>query len=135
MEKERNLLYLQSTYFNLHFNRSRRYRCIFDSLSSLFPKKDKELWCVITNTARALKHKAKGMQIPRSFPPYKANPQGLSHKNMVLLLDRLEIEGYLDFYKGGLVGMKEEDKLPSIYTPTTKYLSLWEGGRCKPRKE
>ena len=126
-KEERSVLYLQSTYFNLHFNRSSRYRGVFNNLSPLFHNRDRELWCIITNTARALKHRAVGMQIPRSFTPYKDNPQGISHSRMVCLLDSLEKEGYFDFYRGGLLGMNEEDKMPSIYVPTKQYLSLWSG--------
>lgn len=126
-KEERSILYLQSTYFIIHFHRSLRYRGVFNNLSPLFPNSGKELWCIITNTARALKHRAVGMQIPRSFTPYKDNPQGISHSRMVCLLDSLEKEGYFDFYRGGLLGMNEEDKMPSIYVPTKQYLSLWSG--------
>ena len=126
-EEERTGLYLQSTYFNIHFNRTRKYRSVFTALSALSHKKDNELWCVITNTARAIKHGAKGMQIPRSYPAYNNNVQRIVHGNMCVLLDQMEANGYLCYYRGGLVGMSKENKLPSIYTFTNKYLSLWEG--------
>ena len=86
MEEERTSLYLQSTYFNIHFNRTRKYRSVFTALSALFHKKDNELWCLITNTARAIKHGAKGMQIPRSYPAYNNNVQRIVHGNMCVLL-------------------------------------------------
>ena len=120
-------LNLLSTYFNIHYNKSVKYRGIFKYLIPLFPKCDKELWCVLTNIARSLKHKAKGLKIPRRFGSYKGNKQKIQHSKIVVVLDTLKQEGYLDFYRGGLINMDNEDKQTSIYIPTDKMLALWEG--------
>jgi len=125
-EDERQDLSLSTTHFNLHYHKAKAYTQIHNTLSSLSVGCN-ELWCVITNTARALKYGAKGMKIPRHFSPYKDNPRHLSHKRMVLLLDKMAENGYLVFYRGGLLNMSEEQRILSIYMFTDKYLSLWQG--------
>jgi hypothetical protein len=124
-EGERQDVSMSTTHFNLHYHKARAYTHIHSTLSSLSAGCN-ELWCLITNTARALKYGAKGMKIPRHFSPYKGNPRQLSHKRMVLLLDKMVENGYLVFYRGGLLKMSEEQRLLSIYMFTDKYLSLWQ---------
>ena len=60
---ERLWLNLLSTYFNIHYNKSVKYRGIHKELINLFPKCEDELWCLITNIARMLKHRANGLRI------------------------------------------------------------------------
>ena len=124
-EGERQDVSMSTTHFNLHYHKARAYTHIHSILSSSSVGCN-ELWCLITNTARALKYGAKGMKIPRHFSPYKDNPRQLSHKRMVLLLDEMVENGYLVFYRGGLLKMSEEQRLLSIYMFTDKYLSLWQ---------
>ena len=126
-EEERLWLNLLSTYFNIHYNKSVKYRGIHRALLPMFPKCENELWCLITNLARMLKHRASGLRIPRRFNSYKGNKQRLHHANILTALDTLEAEGYLHFYRGGLIGMKESGEQTSIYIPTNKMLVLWKG--------
>lgn len=128
-------LLLQATHFNLSFNRSTKYRSVFDSLQTVCNGSVKELWTFITNTARALKCRATALSIPKQFAPYKDNKQGISHSKMVLLLDVLEREGYVDYYRGGLLNMDDADKVQSIYVLKKKYLDLWEGVDVSKEKD
>lgn len=126
-EEEKVRLNLSSTYFSVYYNRSRRYQHVYDALSPLAPKSVKEIWCLITNTARALKSRAEGIKIPRHHSAFRDNKQGIRHSQFVILLDKLEQEGYLNYYRGGLINMDVEERQLSIYIPTPKYLALWEG--------
>lgn len=126
-EDEVESLNLMCTHFNIQYNRSTRYKKIHTSLSTVHPTAKNELWCIITNTARAIKYGAKGLKIPRIFSAYKDNVQKLSHDRMCVLLDKMEKQGYLDYYRGGLVKMDKELRITSIYTFTDKYLQLWKG--------
>lgn len=54
---------------------------------------------------------------------------------MVFMLDKLTEEGYLVFYKGGLLGMNKEDRLLSVYVFTEKWLALWAGVNVSKEKE
>lgn len=126
-DEERLWLNLLSTYFNIHYNKSPKYKEIHSFLLPLFPKCGNELWCLITNMARGLKHRANGMRIPRDFFPYKKNKQGLQHAKMLTVLDTLESNGYLDYFRGGLLNMNKDSAQTSIYVPTNKFLVLWKG--------
>lgn len=125
-EEERLWLNLLSTYFNIHYNKSVKYRQIHKHLIPLFPRCDIELWCLITNTARMLKHRANGLRIPKRYHAYKGNKQRIQYSKMLIVLDVLEAEGYFHFYRGGLMNMKEGDEQISIYVPTNKMLVLWK---------
>lgn len=127
-KRERSLLYAQSTHFNLHYNESKRYKDIFDELSTLCGNNNrKELWCVITNTARAIKQNAKFMQIPRDNGAYVDNKQEISRRKMTVVLDILVECKYLVFYKGGFINVKKKDLAPSLYEITDKMKLLWVG--------
>jgi len=125
-EEERLWLNLLSTYFNIHYNKYQKYQEVHTALLPLSPKCSVELWCLITNTARALSHRAKGLRIPRDFYAYKGNAQKIQHRKMLHVLDKMESEGYLDYYRGGLIDMCKDSAQTSIYVPTNKFLVLWK---------
>ena len=77
-------LLLQATHFNLSFNRSTKYKPVFEVLRPLAKDSVKELWTFITNTARALKCRATALSIPKQFAPYKDNKQGISHSRIAM---------------------------------------------------
>lgn len=118
---------LLTTHFNIHFNRTVKYSGVFSSLAiSLDTKAPREVWCLITNTARALRYGARGLKIPRSPRFYVGNTQRISCSRMNTVLDRLVELDYLVFYRGGVVSFKSEEVVQSVFMFTKKYLDLWE---------
>lgn len=92
------------THCNIYYNERKKYLHIYKEIEDKVGREyKKELWCLIVNTARAIKYRAKGIAVPRDFAPYKDNPQKISHKRMVKLLDMLEAKEYIDIYTGGVV--------------------------------
>lgn len=125
-DKEKEYYHLSSTHFNLQFNRSKRYKCIYDELSVLVKHSrdiSKELWCLITNTARALSYGAMTLSIPRDKKPYLGNTQKISCARMKIVLDSLEEQGFLIGIRGCLDG---DTKVVSMYHFSEKYKLLWK---------
>lgn len=123
-KEELEYLILQKTHFNINYNTSNLYKNIYDRLSSLSKNSSKEVWCIVTNTARALNYNASALSIPRDKEAYSGNAQVISCNRMVKLLDKLVQEDYLVFYKGGY--LPDGSKIQSIYVFTDKYLDLWK---------
>ena len=118
----------QTTYFHLHYNKSKKYNVVFDTLKEVVGcGVDKELWCLVTNTARALKQQAQYMQIPKDKDVYTGNQQSISFRKMSRMLDVLCEQGFLVFYKGGFINVKQQKYISSQYQITTKYKELWNG--------
>lgn len=116
------------THFNIHYNESKKYKFIVDSIESAVGiGYRKEIWSLVTNTARALKYRARGLSVPRDFAPYKGNTQKISHKRMVQLLDILEGLGYVDLYIGGITDWKDMTTIGSITMFKKPVLDLFFG--------
>lgn len=127
-KEERKNIFTLCTHFNVHYNRTNKYKHIYEGLEyEVSAGYTKELWTLITNTARAVKYGAQGLCIPRDFLPYKANPQSIRHRKMISLVDKLAEKGYLISYIGGITDWKEMDKVGSRVIFTEKYLSFWQG--------
>lgn len=125
-KKERVQIQTKLTHFNIHYNQSKQYKHIVDEILNLDVGK-KEVWCVVTNIARALKYKAIGLSVPRQSKAYSDNDQGISQRRMVILLDKLEENGYTDNFTGGVVDWKEMDTVQSCIIFKTKLLDLFVG--------
>jgi hypothetical protein len=125
-KKERSQIQTKLTHFNIHYNQGKQYKHIVDELMSLDVGK-KEVWCVVTNIARALKYKAIGLSVPRQRSAYSGNEQGVSQRRMVILLDKLEKDGYTDDFIGGVVDWKEMDTVQSCIIFKPKLLDLFNG--------
>lgn len=127
-KEERKKVNTLTTHFNLHYNRSKKYTYVYDALHlSVGHGYDKELWCLITNTARAIKYGAVGFALPLHSSHYKSNSQKISNRKMRRLVDSLEEMGYLELYVGGVVDWKEMDAVSSKCIFTDLYMKLWQG--------
>lgn len=126
-KEERENILATTTHFNLHYNTTKTYKCVYDvlhSTTSYSRSVYKEVWCVVTNVARAISYRAKGLSIPRDKHAYTGNLQGIGYKRMMAVLEHLVQNDYLVEYLGGYCGDK---KYTSVYVFTPKLLSLWEG--------
>ena len=127
-KRERIEIQTHITHYNIQYNESKKYRFILDHIETeIGLGYRKELWCFITNTARAIKYRAVGLSVPRDFKPYKENVQKISHKRMVALLDILEGMGHIDLYIGGIVDWHTMSGVGSIAVLSSKFLSLFDG--------
>lgn len=127
-KRERIEIQTHITHFNIQYNESKKYKFILDHLETeIGLGYRKELWSFITNTARAIKYRAVGLSVPRDFKPYKDNPQKISHKRMISLLDTLESLGYIDVYIGGIIDWHTMSGVGSISIMSDKYLTLFTG--------
>jgi hypothetical protein len=125
-DKEKEYYLLSSTHFNLFFNVTKQHRGVFSKLDSLINHTtgcNKELWCIVTNAARALSYGAMTMRIPRDRKAYIGNVQKISSTRMKIVLDTLELLGYFDAVLGGFDGDKN---IVSMYRMTEKFTMLWE---------
>ena len=120
------------SHFNLHFNTTKKYEVVVDSLLSVDGVKassKKEVWCLVTNVARALALKARGLSIPKEKTIYYNNPQKIGYSRLFKILDTLVDSGYLTFHKGGILTWckveENREKVTSIYMFTNKFLDLW----------
>ena len=126
-KKEIEELLLSTTHFNIHYNKTKQYESVFKILVGMVKASDdKEVWCLVTNIARALSDKASALSIPRNKEVYYNNKQDIGSTRLFRVLDTLVENDYLVFYRGGFLGCME-DKVQSVYKFTDKMLSLWEG--------
>lgn len=125
-KKERVQIQTKLTHFNIHYNQSKQYKHIVDELMNLEVGK-KEVWCLVTNVARALKYKAIGLSVPRQRSAYSGNQQGISQRRMVALLDKLEENAYTDNFTGGIVDWHDMSTVQSCILFKQKLLDLFEG--------
>lgn len=120
-----------STHFNIYYNKPRSLEKIVIHFLSLYgTKEEKEIRSIVTNTARMLKINAKGIKIPRSKNVYHFNPQEISYVRMMRLLDKMEQDGYINLYIGGVkkyVYSQAEEFETSITEITDKFKLLFEG--------
>lgn len=95
---------LQSTHFNIHYNKSRQFEPIVSVLLGLVGKRfEVEVRSVVTNTARMVKSRAGCLKIPRARGVYLRNTQGISYTRMMDLLGKLEELSMINIYIGGVV--------------------------------
>ena len=125
-KKERSQIQTKLTHFNIHYNQSKQYKHIVDELMALDVGK-KEVWCVVTNIARALKYKAIGLSVPRQRSAYSGNEQGISQRRMVILLDKLEENDYTDNFTGGVVDWNHLTTVQSCFVFKQKLIDLFIG--------
>lgn len=127
-KRERSEIQSTTTHFNIHYNQRSKYKHILTKLEDEIGfGYRKEILALITNTARAIKYRAIGLSVPRDFAPYKGNPQKISHKRMVSLLDILEAGGYVDLLIGGIADWKEGVMVGSLCMFKEPWLSLFFG--------
>lgn len=127
-KKDRVTIQTSITHCNIYYNERKKYKHIYDRLESELGKHyKKEIWCLIVNTARAMRYKAKGLAIPRDFAPYKGNVLKISHKRMVELVDTLERLGYIDIYTGGVVDWHKMLTVGSITLFKKKLIDIFNG--------
>ena len=112
------------THYNLYHNDVKKYDCVYKQLKSEGVSGIVETLCFITNTARAIKFKSRGMKSPRSRKSYKGSK--VKHLSMVRVFDKLEELGYVDTYIGGFLG-DEDTTITSFIMFTPKLLKLFEG--------
>ncbi len=119
-----------STHFNIYYNKPRSLEKIVLHLLSIYGKKEeKEIRSLVTNTARMLKIGAKGIKVPRNKNTYNHNPQEISYIRMMRILDKLEQDGYVDLYIGGVkkyVHGQAEEFETSITEVKEKLIHLFE---------
>lgn len=133
-KKERTHIQTKLTHFNIHYNQSKQYKHIVDEIMNLDVGK-KEVWCIVTNIARALKYKAIGLSVPRQRSVYSKNEQGISQRRMVILLDKLEENGYTDNLIGGIVDWKDFSTVQSCILFKQKLLDLFNGVDVSKEKD
>lgn len=132
--KERDVLLSTTTHFNIHYNTYKKYKVVYDNIKNelgVSSASSKELWCVVTNVARAIAYSAKGLSIPKDRLMYSNNKQKIGYVRMFNLLDSMVEHELFVFYKGGIVewgnGMQENKCATSVYQITNKFLDLWNG--------
>ena len=125
-KKERKEIQTKLTHFNIKYNETKKYNHIVVELLKLGLGK-KEVWCFVTNVARAIKYKAIGLSVPRQRSAYSENVQGISNRRMVLLLDKLEENQYIDNFIGGIVDWHEMVTVQSCCVFKTKLYNLYYG--------
>lgn len=102
---EEDLLWkeLRSTHFNIHYNKAKQYEHIVKLLTQKYGTTlDKEIRSVVTNVARMIKTRAACLKIPRNKASYVGNTQQISYTKIIELLDKLEKDGYVSLYIGGV---------------------------------
>ena len=132
-EEVKDLIY-QATHFNLHYNTTKKYEVVRQRLLEVVGKQGvKEVWCVITNTARAIASRADSLKIPKNDHAYKSstNPQGINRRKMYTLLDKMVEQELFVFYKGGFCREDSSIKYASLYAITDKFRAMFNGVEIK----
>ena len=128
--EERKEIVYRSTHFNLHFNRSKKYNDVYFRIADVVGSGYvKELWCFLTNTARAIKAHATYMKIPKDKNIYsmESNTQKISYRKMCRMLDTLVEDGWLYYYQGGFDPCAPDNPIPSFYKIMPKLYELYSG--------
>lgn len=128
-DEDRESLLLLVTCFYLNYHKPKKYLRVYSEvLKVVGSRSEKEVWTLITNTARALKIGAAGLSIPKTTTAYANNDRGISYRKMKIVLDRLTEQGYLLYLKGGVTKWcAEKETIQSVYLFTDSYLKLWNG--------
>jgi len=129
-EEERWSSYLTTVWGYLYYNKSKVYEVVVKHLTTEFGDRyDKEIRCIVTNAARALKMNATGILLSRSRDDYTGNTQGISYRRMYSLIEEMKDKGYLSVNLGGVricYGVVEEG-YTSITRFSNKFISLFTG--------
>ena len=100
-DRDKSIMLL-TTYYHIHYNKTRVYESIVSKiLSGVGDRYEKEVRSLVTNSARMIHVGAIGMTIPRRKSAYTGNPQKISYKRMMELLDLLDDLGYVSNHIGG----------------------------------
>lgn len=130
-EEEYQWLSVMSTHFNINYNKTRWYEHVVTSLKKEYGvRMEKEVRCLVTNMARAMKIGAVGMRIPRGRNHFTFNSQGISHTRMIKLLDQMEEDGFVDLYIGGVKvwrGGEPVDVVQSITVMKDRMTNMMKG--------
>lgn len=123
---------LFSTPCYLFYNKSRWFERVVTALVDICGKEyDKEVRCIVTNSARAIKQGATGLVSIRNKNRYLGNKQGISYTRMVALQDMLHELGYIELYIGGVreydFSGKPIDVEKSLMEFNETFLSIWRG--------
>src|SRR5690554_4883498 len=115
----------KTTHFNLHYNVTNKYKPVFDHLLGMYGcRYGKEIRCIVTNVARAINYRCVSIAVARSRTTgaFSDNPQSISHRKLIALIDKMEKDGWFDVYIGDDLGDKElvpraviKDRLLTLY--------------------
>lgn len=129
-EEEREYNYLTTVWGYPYYNKSKVYDIVVKHLATEFGNRyDKEIRCIVTNAARAIKMNATGLVLTRSRDDYTGNPQGISYRRMYSLIEEMKDKGYLSVNLGGVrISYGEvEGGYTSITRFSNKFISLFNG--------
>ena len=131
-DRDKSIMLL-TTYYHIHYNKSKVYESVvIDLLSVVGSKYEKEVRSLVTNSARMLCVNAVGLTVPRRKSVYTGNPQKISYKRMMELLNILEVEGYTTNHIGGAeVLLGEIVTKPSIVEFHSKWIDLFTNKNLK----
>lgn len=122
---------LRSTHFNIHYNKAKQYESIVNMFISEYGREEeKEIRALVTNIARMIKTRAICLKIPRNKQLYTGNTQQISYARMITLLNKLEADGFIHLYIGGVkvygFDKKAEEFEMSISEITDKFTGLFD---------
>lgn len=119
----------------VYYHESKYYKKIVDQILDHTNHKWEEAvrWW-ISNSARALKHKASGFVFSLDKNTYSNSKQGIGYRKVKSLVDFLEQKGYVDVYKGYVKTWKSvngkprpDESVPSCIIFRKRTLDMWEG--------
>lgn len=119
----------------VYYHESKYYKKIVDQILDHTNHKWEEAvrWW-ISNSARALKHKASGFVFSLDKNTYSNSKQGIGYRKVKSLVDFLEQKGYVDVYKGYVKTWKSvygkprpDETVPSCIIFRKRTLDMWEG--------
>lgn len=119
----------------VYYHESKYYKKIVDQILDHTNHKWEEAvrWW-ISNSARALKHKASGFVFSLDKNTYSNSKQGIGYRKVKSLVDFLEQKGYVDVYKGYVKTWKSvygkprpDETVPSCIIFRKRTLDIWEG--------
>lgn len=130
-EEERTLITISCEPFFLHYKKNNLVKDVFEELSEYTDcKSSKEVWTVVTALCQSYAKGMNGSLFPLNKNSYikdnKTNPQGISYRKCIRVLNSLEENGYIEVYKGFYDHFKSVSVLSCI-RPTSKLDSLFEG--------
>lgn len=124
-ESERAKISTQCEPVFLVYKKQKVFNRIFNVVSEGLPDKNhKELWLVLTCILKGLKYGAKGARISLNRNHYvsanKVHGQGLYLPRLKKVLDHLDHQGFIHYYKG--YKNNDQDKMTTCVLPTEKFL-------------
>ena len=119
----------------IYYHESKYYKKIVDHILEHTEERWEEAvrWW-ISNSARAIKHKATGFVFSLDKNTYTKSVQGIGYRKVKSLVDFLEQKGYIDLYKGYVKSWKTVNgkPKPDVVVPSClifrkRTLDMWEG--------